>query len=235
MADEGKFLIFGKHSCIEAIKNPERRIEQIFITRNNLESLKELVQNFKINIVTNSDLDSMIKQPSHQGIAIKTYPLTPKQLKDTELNSLIIILDHVSNPRNIGSILRTATAFEASCVIVAKRNSPGESGVLTKAACGAFEKIPLIRVANIHRTIEDLKKAGYWCVGLETSTDKFLHQSKLTRKTALILGSEGKGLRNLTTKACDEILKIKITGNTKSLNVSNAASIAMYHVYINSE
>lgn len=234
MSKNNKIIIFGKHSCIEALKNPERVIEKIFVTKNSLKQIEGLAKNIKTEILTNAGIDNIVKQPSHQGIAIQAYPLKAKTLNDVKLNSTIIILDHINNPRNIGSILRTSAAFDTSCVILTKKHSPNESGALTKSACGAFEKIPLVRVINLSCTIKELKKKGYWCVGLETGTNSLLHNSKLPKKTALILGSEGKGLRELTCKSCDEILKIKMTDKIQSLNVSNAAAIAMHHIYINS-
>ena len=138
------------------------------------------------------------------------------------------MLDQVTDPHNIGAILRSAAAFEAAAVILPDANAPEESGTLAKSACGGLEIVPLIRVPNLVRAIETLKKVGFWVIGLDGSAKKTMAQDKLPAKTVFILGSEGDGLRRLTAENCDYMLKLPISDKMESLNVSNAAAIALY-------
>ncbi len=143
----------------------------------------------------------------------------------------VLLLDQVTDPHNVGAILRSAAAFDVGAVIVTDRNAPQESGVMAKAASGALEVVPLIAVTNLVQAIETLKKSGYWIAGLDGAARKAIHEAKLDNKTALVLGAEGAGLRRLTTEHCDFLVKLPISDKMESLNVSNAAAVAMYELY----
>ena len=142
--------------------------------------------------------------------------------------ALVVILDQVSDPHNVGAILRSAAAFGAMAVIVPDANAPEETGTLAKSASGALEVIPLIRVANLSRAMEMLKKADFWCVGMDGYAKKEMGEDRLPQKCALVMGSEGEGMRRLTAENCDYMVKLPIARTVESLNVSNACTIALY-------
>ncbi len=166
----------------------------------------------------------------HQGIIIETMPLPELGLDYiTKKGGKIVILDQVTDPQNVGAILRTAAAFNVTAIIIPKDNAPEESSALAKAASGTLEILPIIRVTNLVRSIEDLKKHGYWFIGMDGDTETEIGDIKdLSTNTALVMGAEGKGLRRLTREACDYITKIPISVQVESLNVSNAAAIGLY-------
>ena len=179
-------------------------------------------------------LDSLVGRDAvHQGIVVKCAPLPTMDIKEilSRLKNLdralIVVLDQVSDPHNIGAILRSAVAFNASAVIVPEAGVPGESGTLAKSASGALDIIPLVRVANLVRALQDLKKADFWCVGLDGYAKDYITDRKLPKKCVLILGAED-GMRRLTMENCDMVVKLPMNPEIESLNVSNAAAVAMY-------
>jgi 23S rRNA (guanosine2251-2'-O)-methyltransferase len=167
----------------------------------------------------------------HQGAALLADPLAPPSLASVlEKPGVIIVLDQVTDPRNVGAIMRSAAAFGAAAVITQDRNAPEETGGLAKAASGALEKMPLLRAVNIARTIIALKAANVWCVGLDSSGKALFGPAFADRRVALVLGAEGEGLRRLTRETCDEIAGLTIAGAVESLNVSAAATVALYEL-----
>jgi 23S rRNA (guanosine2251-2'-O)-methyltransferase len=182
------------------------------------------------------ELDRLLPPGSvHQGIALEAAPLPELMLHEVIVGDnapdLVIALDQVTDPHNVGAIARSAAAFGAGAVIMTERNAPGLTGVLAKAASGAIEHVPLIHIVNLARAIEELQQAGYWCVGLAEEGGRDLGECDLTGgRTALILGAEGEGLRQLTRKKCDEVARLPTGGPIGSLNVSNAAAVALYEV-----
>ena len=193
-----------------------------------------LPKNMVIHPADRKLLDSLVGQNAvHQGIVAKCDPLPPvdfrafvQSVKDKE-KALIVILDQVTDPHNIGAIMRSAVAFNASAVIMPEAGAPGESGTLAKSASGATELIPLIRVSNLAHAMDSLKKAEFWCVGLDGYAKSYITDSKLPKKCALVLGAED-GMRRLTMENCDMVVKLPMNSAIESLNVSNAAAVAMY-------
>jgi 23S rRNA (guanosine2251-2'-O)-methyltransferase len=172
----------------------------------------------------------------HQGIAALVEPLVPPDLleicdaAESSGSSLLLILDQVTDPHNVGAILRSAAAFGAQAVVVTERNAATESGVLAKSASGALEHVPLVPVTNLARAMAQLKEAGFWCIGLGAEGGETLAEIDLSGRVALVLGAEGAGLRRLTRDNCDKLARLPTQGPIGQLNVSNAAAIALYEV-----
>jgi 23S rRNA (guanosine2251-2'-O)-methyltransferase len=172
----------------------------------------------------------------HQGLAAKVHPLPDRGIEDViaeaegQEQARVMILDQVTDPQNVGAILRSAAAFGALAVILTERHAAPESGALAKAASGALEHVPLIRVANLARALELLKKGGFWIAGLAAEGSQTLADAKLTGKVGLALGAEGPGLRRLTREHCDLLVRLPTGGAIDHLNVSNAAAVALYEL-----
>lgn len=167
----------------------------------------------------------------HQGAALLADPLTPPSLQSVlDKPGVIVVLDQVTDPRNVGAIMRSAAAFGAAAVIVQDRNAPEETGALAKAASGTLETLPLLRAVNIARTIIALKAANVWCVGLDAGGKPLNGPDFAGRRVALVLGAEGEGMRRLTRETCDEIAGLSMKGAVESLNVSAAGSVALYEL-----
>ena len=216
-----------------AVKNPRRKILEIYAIQEILAEM-DLPRNLPIHPVDRKLLDSLVGPNAvHQGIVAKCEPLPPvdfkefvRSVKDKE-KALVIVLDQVTDPHNVGAIMRSAVAFHAEAVIMPEAGAPSESGVLAKSASGATELIPLIRVANLAHAMEALKKAEFWCVGLDGYAKDYITDRKLPKKCALVLGAED-GMRRLTMENCDMVVKLPMNPAIESLNVSNAAAVAMY-------
>jgi 23S rRNA (guanosine2251-2'-O)-methyltransferase len=229
--------IYGIHASIAALRNPDRHINTILTTKHS----SDFVANLKNpnlpphQIIDRNQLDAMLPPDSvHQGIAIQCDPLPSLHLEDvisnqTE-NSTLIVLDQANDPRNIGSVLRSAAAFNATAVVVPDRGTPEISGSMAKAAAGAIEQIPIVRVKNLARSLKIIKKEGYWCVGLDGRATQTLAEVKLSGKIVIVMGAEGRGLRQLTSENCDYLAKIPISGQIESLNLSIATSIVLYEL-----
>ena len=230
--NNGALWIFGHHAVVAALQNPNR--EKLILKQTKEAVLsKELTNCVNTQIVSRQEIDSLAGIGAvHQGLALQVKPLSMPTL-DEVLNkqptkAVILILDQVTDPHNIGAILRSAAAFDALAVIIPDANAPQESAVLAKSACGALEIIPLIRVTNLVRTMQQLKDAGFWCLGLDGYATELIGDKKLPEKCAFVLGSEGDGMRRLTAENCDYTIKLPISDKMESLNVSNAAAIALY-------
>ena len=216
-----------------AIRNSRRTIKEIYATKETAAEMN-LPNNLMVRLVDRKFLDSLVGQNAvHQGIVAKCDPLPPIDLKEfmktvqDKDKCLLVILDQVSDPHNIGAIMRSAVAFNASAVIMPEAGAPSETGTLAKSASGATELIPLICVSNLARAMESLKKAEFWCVGLDGYAKTDISEYKLPKKCALVLGAED-GIRRLTMENCDIVVKLPINPTIESLNVSNAAAVAMY-------
>lgn len=222
----GDYWLFGRHACLMALQNIDRKIKEILVTKQNS---TDIPSHFPFKIVTSEQISKIVGDESvHQGIAIKTSPLKEQQIESVLENNLLLILDQVTDPHNIGAILRSAAAFGAGAIITTRDNSPEENGTIAKSASGALEIVPIIKVTNLARAMEQLKNAGHWLIGLDGEAKDDLHKTRLDGKITLVLGAEGKGMRKLTAQNCDILAKLPINQAIESLNVSNAAAIALY-------
>ncbi len=234
------YWLYGIHAVRAALQNPKRRFLRLLTTAEALKRLGDLsaVQNTSNSreTVNRSDIDQILgPDRAHQGIALLTVPLRPHDLTDIldELSaadepSLLIALDQVTDPHNVGAVLRSAAAFDAKAVITTRRNAPDETGALAKAASGAMETVPLVQVPNLKRALNTCQKNGFWSVGLDAQAATELRAVDLPKKCVLVFGSEGEGLRPGTHKECDFTARLPIADTIDSLNISSAAAISMY-------
>ncbi len=236
--------LYGTHPVLAALENPARTLHRLLCTQDCFRTLEKVLEQFSRKrslpspeIVKKDIFDSVLPPGAvHQGIALSVSPLPALGVEDLikkaapHEHAHVIVLDQVTDPHNVGAIIRSAAAFNALAVIVPDRSSPDETGTLAKAASGALERIPLIRVTNLARTLALLKEGGFWCAGLDGTATETLAQAKLSGKIALVMGSEGDGLRRLTREHCDYLLRLPISNTVESLNVSNAAAIALYEM-----
>ncbi len=238
-AQSGKtYWLCGIHAATAALSNPQRRVKRILLGRNAAERMQphirpghpvpEIAEPGAISKVAGDDA-------IHQGIAIEVHPLEAVALEEFLFakpeKKPLLLLDQVTDPHNVGAILRSAAAFDAAAVIVTRDHAPEESAVLAKAASGALELVPLITVTNLSQAMETLKKAGYWLIGLDGEAKQLVSQAKLSKDSALVLGAEGRGLRRLTAERCDLLVRLPMCARMESLNVSNAAAVALYELY----
>ena len=226
--------IYGKHAVKAALLNPQREISRFII----LESTKDFVDecgdiSIKSEIVDRDFFTALFGRDSiHQGCAIFTKKLPEVFLEDIiedEKDSRpIIFLDQVKDPQNIGTVLRAAAVLGARAVVVTENNTPQITPVIAKAASGALEIIPLIRIVNLFHTVKHLKEKGFWCVGLDENAKQKMHEISLDGKFIFIIGSEGEGMRRLSKEACDFLVQLPSFGNFSTLNAAQAATISLY-------
>lgn len=224
-------VIYGAHPVEEALKNPRRKFVKLTTTLNGAERLKEFTQPLGITpeIVNPKVLDRRLEPDAvHQGMILDAKPLRQPQLHEIEQSGVVVMLDQVTDPHNVGAILRTCAAFNVRALVTTARHSAEASGVLFKAASGAYEHVPFVKVTNLARAMEELREAGFRLVGLDSEAEIALGQVDKTPPLVLVLGAEGKGLRELTRKNCDVVAKLDFSGAIRSLNVSNAAAVALY-------
>lgn len=233
--------LYGIHACRMALENPRRRIIAIRainegILAKVLTDASRIKDLSKVNLLDRQRLEALLPPGSvHQGIAIQVAPLPHMTIDELEgdlsPNQRIVVLDQVSDPHNVGAILRSAAVFGGKALILTDRNAPSESGALAKSASGALEIVPLIRVANLAHALKDLKDIGFWCVGFAESGAERLDQVDLKGKIALVMGAEGDGMRRLTREMCDFTVCLPAASAFRTLNVSNAATIALYETF----
>ena len=228
----GGLWFYGRHAVVAAIKNPNREIKRILATKSGREILeKEVGKKLDVQIVDAQQVMQYTPEGMpNQGIVAQVGALKQKALCDIENARLIMILDHVTDPHNIGAILRSCGAFGADGVVVHEHHCPDETGTMAKSASGALEIVPLIKVGNLSKTIDELKGDGFWIVGMDGKSDMNLKDVPVYEKIAIVMGAEGKGLRRLTAEQCDVLAKLPIKRTVESLNVSNAAAIALYEL-----
>lgn len=225
-----KMIIYGKHACLAVLANPKRKIGQIYITKETAEELTEIK---KYKLCSRQEIERVIgkSDPTHQGIAIEVEPLSRVHISEVNTDSKIIIaLDQINDPHNVGAICRSAAAFGVEYIITTKDNGFSESAALLKAASGTYERVKFVETANLNNAFEKLKSAGYWVIGLDGHATDTISAAKQFDKVVIVLGSEGDGMRRLTKENCDLLVKIDISSNVESLNVSNAAAITLYEL-----
>ncbi len=229
--------LWGRHAILAALGNPEREVRKIWGTREALAML-DLPPVLPIVYCDVADLGKMVPfDAPHQGLVADAEPLDDMWLGDVideERDSFrpLIVLDQVTDPHNVGAIFRSAAAFDAAAVITQDRHAPLESGALAKAASGALEFVPWVRVVNLARALDEIADAGYWRIGLDGDTEIELGEAMGSSKVALVMGAEGEGLRANVAAHCDTLARIAMSPRMESLNVSNAAAIALHSEYI---
>ena len=234
-APRGSVWLHGTHAVAAALANPSRRVKRLLLTEEAEASiLEKLPQPWPAMAerVVRVKLDTLLGRDTvHQGAALLADLLAPPSLASVlERPGPVLVLDQVTDPRNVGAVLRSAAAFGVAGVITQDRNAPEETGVLAKAASGALETMPLLRAVNLARTLAALKAAGLWVVGLDAAGAPFRGGPLAERRVALVLGAEGPGLRRLTRETCDELAGLAMPGLMESLNVSAAATVALYEL-----
>ena len=238
------FFIVGKHAVIEALKNPNRKVLRIFLTEESKKSIhrenqkNNLLKDIKIHFKTKKELDKYTNQDQilHQGYIAEVEHLSINDLKkflntNTEKKDInLVCLDSVTDPRNIGSIIRSAVAFNIDGIIVKERSYPSESKLMYKAASGAMEYINIFEVSNINTTLKFLREKNFWVYGFDGSGEKDFTEIRWNGNNVLLFGSEGFGMKKHTSKYTDFIVKIKINQSVESLNISNSAALVFHYL-----
>ena len=238
---EASSWLYGTHTVIALLENPLRHYSRILTCDTSLadriNSNIKLLPEVKLEMVSRNAIDDVLPEGAkHQGVAVLTKELETITLQNVcdilskKNKGCVVVLDQVTDPHNIGAIIRTAASFEVNAIIVQNRHTPQITGALAKSASGGLEHCPIVRVTNIARALSTLKKSNIWCIGLDSEASQKLDKIQISGPTALILGAEGHGLRRLTREACDILACIPLSGSLKSLNVSNAAAIALYEI-----
>jgi 23S rRNA (guanosine2251-2'-O)-methyltransferase len=230
----GAPILYGMHTVIEALRNPQRRFGALFVTENALQRLGEAMPNLPVTptLVRPDAFARLVRADAvHQGIALEALALPAMDLHELPGDGVVVVLDQVTDPHNVGAVLRSAAAFGATGLIMTERHSPEAGGLIAKAASGALEHVPLITVGNLSQALMALGERGFWRIGLDSEGDVSLPQALNRPPLALVLGAEGKGLRRLTRERCDVLARLDMPGAIKSLNVSNAAAVALYALH----
>jgi 23S rRNA (guanosine2251-2'-O)-methyltransferase len=231
--DTGPVYLYGIHTVRAALDNPRREKRALLATPNALKRLTEDggVGKVKVTETTPKELDRLLGADAvHQGVALEVEPVSRFGLADVGPLQLVVVLDQITDPHNVGAILRTACAFGADAVLTTARYAPRETGVMAKAASGALDLVPLIEVRNLADALETLKGRGVTIIGFDSEAPAPLKVRSDAGALAIVLGAEGKGLRQRTRELCDHLVRLDMPGPIKSLNVSNAAAIALFAV-----
>lgn len=229
----GHVRLWGRHPVEAALNNPARQHRKLWATREGIETLNgELPADFPVEYAEVTDLARLVaKDAPHQGLVLECEPLDDVFLDEVATGDParpVVVLDQVTDPHNVGAILRSAAAFGAAAIVTQDRHAPPEGGVLAKSASGALETVPWVRVVNLARALDELAEAGYWRIGLAGEAEATLEETLAKGPIALILGAEGEGMRQNIAQHCDALARLPITSAIESLNVSNAAAIALY-------
>jgi 23S rRNA (guanosine2251-2'-O)-methyltransferase len=224
--------LYGLHTVRAALENPERTIIKLSVTQNAFARLDigdADALSYPVEFVSPQDIDKVLGPDAiHQGVMLETRPLPVRRLEALKESPLLLVLDQVTDPHNVGAIMRSAVAFGAGALVTTQRHSPTESGVMAKSASGALELIPYIQITNLANALEELHRLGFQTIGLDSEGPAALEGTFEGGKIALVLGSEGKGLRQKTRETVNALARLDMPGEIKSLNVSNAAAIALY-------
>jgi 23S rRNA (guanosine2251-2'-O)-methyltransferase len=234
-ASQGQVRLWGRHAVEAALNNPARHPRKLWATREGLASLDgELPPDFPLEFADGADLARLVARDApHQGLVLECEPLDDRFLADVldgDPARPVIVLDQVTDPHNVGAIMRSAAAFDAAAIVTQDRHAPPEGGVLAKSASGALEIVPWVRVVNLARALEEIAEAGYWRLGLAGEAEASLAAALPAGPVALVLGAEGEGMRPNIAAHCDGLARLPISDAMESLNVSNAAAIALYAV-----
>lgn len=234
-ASSGMVRLWGRHAVEAALKNPDRQHRKMWATREGVASLDgELPSDFAVEWAQAADLARLVARDApHQGLVLECEPLDDVFLSDVLLSDParpVVVLDQVTDPHNVGAIMRSAAAFNACAIVTQDRHAPPESGTLAKSASGALEVLPWVRVVNLARALEEIAEAGYWRLGLAGEAQSTLADALPSGPVALVLGAEGDGMRHNIAQHCDALARLPISDTMESLNVSNAAAISLYAV-----
>ena len=231
----GEVWLYGHHAVAAAVANPSRKILRLMGTAEALAKLAEEVGDLgQARTCSRREIDAVVGEEAvHQGIALLTRALDHNladvlELSSANPNACLMVLDQVTDPHNVGAILRSAAAFGAVAVIAPDRHAPDENGVMAKSASGALDKIAYVKSTNLVRALEEIKERQFWVVGLDAHAKETVSQIKLGGRIALVLGAEGEGVRRLVLETCDHVARLPMAGDMESLNVSNAAAVALY-------
>ncbi len=228
---EGPAILYGWHTVTMALANPERKIRKLLVTENAARRLTEENIDTRIQpeMVRPSQIDQRLGPDAvHQGLLAEADPLPSPDIEMLTPEGMVLVLDQITDPHNVGAIMRSAAAFAVKAIVTTARHSPEATGVLAKAASGALELVPLVTVQNLARALGGLNERGFMTVGLDSAGSEDFGAVALREPLALVLGAEGKGLRQLTRETCSVVARLDMPGEIKSLNVSNAAVLALY-------
>jgi 23S rRNA (guanosine2251-2'-O)-methyltransferase len=228
---DGPVILYGWHTVTLALQNPNRHIRKLLLTENAARRLAE--DNIQAPVTPEIVRPSLIDQrlgpdAVHQGLLAEADPLPSPDIEMLEAEGMVLVLDQITDPHNVGAIMRSAAAFAIKAIVTTARHSPEATGVLAKSASGALELVPLVSVQNLARALTTLNERGFMTVGLDSEGSENLSAMALRQPLALVLGAEGKGLRQLTRETCSAVARLDMPGEIKSLNVSNAAVLALY-------
>jgi 23S rRNA (guanosine2251-2'-O)-methyltransferase len=237
-ADEGRqakvSLIYGFHSVAAALRAHRRELIRLYATPPAAERLGAEIaaRGLETRIMSAEEISARTpREAVHQGLLLEARPLAPIDVSELPPNGLALVLDQITDPHNVGAILRTAAAFAVDALVTTERHSPDFAGALAKSASGGLEHVPVCAVPNLARALEEMGDMGYWRIGLDSEAQALLTDETLTRPLALVLGAENRGLRRLTRERCDRMARLDLPGAIKSLNVSNACAIALALVH----
>jgi 23S rRNA (guanosine2251-2'-O)-methyltransferase len=228
---DGPVILYGWHTVVAALANPQRQIRKLWLTENAARRLAD--DNIKIPVTPEIVRPTMIDQrlgpdAVHQGLLAEADPLPSPDIDALAQEGIVLVLDQITDPHNVGAIMRSAAAFAVKAIVTTARHSPEATGVLAKSASGALELVPLVTVQNLARALTEMNDQGFMTVGLDSAGSENLGAIALQQPLALVLGAEGKGLRQLTRETCSVVARLDMPGEIKSLNVSNAAVLALY-------
>jgi 23S rRNA (guanosine2251-2'-O)-methyltransferase len=228
---DGPVILYGWHTVTMALANPQRQIRKLTLTENAAKRLADENIETRVTpeIVRPQDIDRQLSPDAvHQGLLAEADPLPSPDIEDLAQEGIVLVLDQITDPHNVGAILRSAAAFAVKAIVTTARHSPEATGVLAKAASGALELVPMVTVQNLARALTTLNELGFQTVGLDSEGSEDLSDVVLREPLALVLGAEGTGLRRLTRETCSVVARLDMPGEIKSLNVSNAAVLSLY-------
>src|ERR1700710_208943 len=228
---DGPVILYGWHTVAAALGNPQRNIRKLLLTENAARRLSDENIDTRVTpeIVRPNVIDAQLGPDAvHQGLLAEADPLQSPDIEQLTQEGIVLVLDQITDPHNVGAIMRSAAAFAVKAIVITARHSPEATGVVAKSASGALELVPLVTVQNLARALTEMNDQGFMTVGLDSQGSETLGAVTLRQPLALVLGAEGKGLRQLTRETCSVVARLDMPGEIKSLNVSNAAVLALY-------